>query len=183
MSTLTPDQAAVVLATALPSLKAEHRVTKTVIAAIPPDKADYRPDSIVRSAIDLAWHIAASEARFLEAAASGAFDFSGGARPESIRTPAEVVDWYSERFAKDVDRLKQLTGDELVKIVDFRGVFQFPAVIYVQIGLHHSIHHRGQLSMYLRPMGAKVPSIYGESYDAREAREKAQAASGQGEVR
>jgi hypothetical protein len=32
--------------------------------------------------------------------------------------------------------------------------------------------------MYLRPMGAKVPSIYGESYDAREAREKAQAHSG-----
>jgi uncharacterized damage-inducible protein DinB len=44
--------------------------------------------------------------------------------------------------------------------------------------LNHSIHHRGQLSMYLRPIGAKVPSIYGESYDARDAREKAQAKSG-----
>ena len=37
------------------------------------------------------------------------------------------------------------------------------------IGLKHSIHHRGQLSMYLRPMGAKVPSIYGESYDSAQA--------------
>jgi uncharacterized damage-inducible protein DinB len=34
----------------------------------------------------------------------------------------------------------------------------------------HSIHHRGQLSMYLRPMGAKVPAIYGESYDSAQAK-------------
>jgi uncharacterized damage-inducible protein DinB len=179
MSALTPDQARLILtATALPSLNAEHQVTRRVIAAIPADKADYRPDTIVKSAIDLAWHIVASETRFLEAVASGAFDFSGGTRPDSIRTPAEVVDWYSERFAKDVDRLKQTAGDDLIKMIDFRGLFQFPAVVYVQLGLNHSIHHRGQLSMYLRPMGAKVPSIYGESYDAREAREKAQAGSG-----
>ncbi len=137
MRTLTPDQATLILtATGLPSLNAEHPVTKRVIAALPAEKADYRPDNIVRSAIDLAWHIVASKTRFLEAVASGAFDFSGAARPAAIRTPADVVDWYSERFAKDIDR------------------------------------------MYLRPMGAKVPSIYGESYDAREAREKARAASG-----
>jgi uncharacterized damage-inducible protein DinB len=178
MSTLTPDQATLILhATGLPSLKAEHPVTKSVIAAIPADKADYRPDHIMRSAVDLAWHIAASELRFLEAVASGAFDYNGPARPESARTPADIVDWYSERFAKDIDRLKQMTGDQLIKIIDFRGLFQFPAVVFVQIGLSHSIHHRGQLSMYLRPMGAKVPSIYGESFDARQAREKAQAGS------
>ena len=74
--------------------------------------------------------------------------------------------------------LKAMSGDQLAKIIDFRGLFQFPAVIFVQVGLSHTVHHRGQLSMYLRPMGAKVPSIYGESYDAREAREKAQAAGG-----
>ena len=178
MSTPTPDQATLILnTTGLPSLKAEHGVTKSVILAIPPDKADYRPDNIMRSAIDLAWHIVAAEVRFLEAVAAGAFDFSGGTRPESIATPAEVIEWYSDRFAKALDRLKQASGESLVKIVDFRGMFQFPAFVYVQIGLNHSIHHRGQLSMYLRPMGAKVPSIYGESFDAREAREKAQAAS------
>lgn len=66
MSALTPDQASLILAaTALPSLNAEHPVTKRVIAAIPTDKADYRPDGIVKSAIDLAWHIVASETRFL----------------------------------------------------------------------------------------------------------------------
>jgi uncharacterized damage-inducible protein DinB len=53
-------------------------------------------------------------------------------------------------------------------------MFQQPAVMYLNLLMHHSVHHRGQLSMYLRPMGAKVPSIYGESYDAAQARKAAQ---------
>jgi uncharacterized damage-inducible protein DinB len=41
--------------------------------------------------------------------------------------------------------------------------------------LNHTIHHRGQLSTYLRPMGSKVPAIYGESYDSAQAKKAAQA--------
>jgi hypothetical protein len=55
---VTPEQGAFLLQSIfLPVYTAEHPVTKAVIAAIPPEKADYRPDSIVRNAIDLAWHI------------------------------------------------------------------------------------------------------------------------------
>ena len=59
-------------------------------------------------------------------------------------------------------------------MIDFYGIRMMPAISFAQIGIIHTIHHRGQLSTYLRPMGGKVPSIYGESYDAREARERAQ---------
>jgi uncharacterized damage-inducible protein DinB len=177
MTSLTAEQATFICrAIALPVAKNEHAVTKSVIAAIPADKVDYRPNDVVRSAIDLAWHIAVSDVRFIQAVANGVFEFSGGTRPEAIRTPAEVNDWYTEHFAQATDALKQTDGDRLTKIVDFRGILQFPAVMYLQIGMSHVIHHRGQLSMYLRPMGARVPSIYGESFDAREAREKAQGA-------
>ena len=166
MSTITADRATIILnEVGLPSLNAEHPVTKRVIGASPPDKVDYRPDTIVRSAIDLAWHIVTAENRFLEAVISGAFDLTPLPRPETIATPEDVNRWYSERFAKTLERLEQLTGDQLRKTIEFRGLFAFPAVIYVQLALNHSIHHRGQLSMYLRPMGAKVPSIYGESYE------------------
>ena len=173
---LTPDQAVVILkAMALPALKAEHPVTKSVIGAIPPDKMDYRPDPVTRSAIDLAWHIVSAENRFLEAVAAGAFDLTPRDRPASVRTPDDVVRWHDEHSLQNVERLEALSGDQLVKVIDFRGMFQFPAVSFVTIALNHTIHHRGQLSMYLRPMGAKVPSIYGESYDARQAREKGEA--------
>lgn len=81
---LTDDQAKVLLnASFLPSLNAEHPVTKRVIAAIPADKIDYRPDDIVKSAIDLAWHIVTAENRFLEAVINGVFDLTPVARPDA----------------------------------------------------------------------------------------------------
>jgi uncharacterized damage-inducible protein DinB len=176
MTTLTPEQASLILtAVGLPSLRTEHPVTERVIAAIPPDRVDYRPDDIVKSAIDLAWHIVTAENRFLETVINGAFDVTPLPRPDTIRTADAVNRWYSDRFENNIARLAQLSGEQLTKIINFRGIFQFPAVRYVQLALNHSIHHRGQLSMYLRPMGAKVPSIYGESYDARIAREAVQA--------
>lgn len=54
--------------------------------------------------------------------------------------------------------------------LDFRGIFQRPAVSFLLFGLNHTIHHRGQLSSYLGCMGAKVPAIYGESYDSAQAK-------------
>jgi uncharacterized damage-inducible protein DinB len=42
--------------------------------------------------------------------------------------------------------------------------------------MHHTIHHRGQLSTYLRAMGSKVPAIYGESHDSAEAKKASQTA-------
>jgi uncharacterized damage-inducible protein DinB len=177
MQPLQPDQATFLLHTAyLPALKGEHRITNTVIGAIPADKGDYRPDEISKSAIDLAWHIAATEMRFMDAVLNGAFDLTPNPRPDSIKTSADLVEYYGPEFNGRIERLPALSTDQLLKIVDFRGMFQFPVVMYLSFVISHTIHHRGQLSMYLRPMGAKVPSIYGESYDAAEARKAAQSA-------
>lgn len=142
--------------------------------AMPADKGDFRPDSAARSASDLAWHIASSEMLFMSAVMKGEFAFGGGARPEAVKNPADLAKWYAENFERHFDELTKLSGDRLSKVVDFRGVFQLPAVMYLDFLLHHSIHHRGQLSTYLRPMGGKVPAIYGESYDSAESRKASQ---------
>src|SRR5580698_323172 len=170
MQPLQPDQAKLLLQMALPSLKNEHAITRKIIEAVPADKVDYRPDAVSMNALDLAWHIASAENFFMGAVVAGEFNFAGGARPESIRNAADVSAWYAASFQANFDRVKQLSSEQLLKIIDFRGVFQFPAVMYLQFALNHSIHHRGQLSVYLRPMGAKVPSIYGESYDDAQSR-------------
>ena len=175
MQSIQPEQADFLLqGVYLPGLKNEQRITKSVIEAIPLDKGDYRPDEISKSALDLAWHIAATEMRFMDAVAAGAFDFSPRPRPDSVNTSKDLAAWYTENFQPRFEKLTTLSREQLLKIVDFRGMFQLPAVSYLGFLLHHSIHHRGQLSMYLRPMGAKVPSIYGESYDATEARKAAE---------
>jgi len=170
MSQLTPDQAKFVLAIALPTLKTEHQTTKRVIESIPLDKGDYRPDAVSKSALELAWHIVAAEKRFLSGIPVGAFDFNPIHQPDSIKTAAGVAAWFDERFAANLQKLEAIGGEPLVKMVDFRGLFQLPAVGFIQLAMNHTIHHRGQLSMYLRPMGAKVPAIYGESYDTIQAR-------------
>jgi uncharacterized damage-inducible protein DinB len=171
MQPIHPDQAAFLLQSVfLPGIRDEHRLTKAVIAAIPLDKGDYRPDEISRPALELAWHITATEMRFLDAIAAGAFDLSPRPLPDTVRNSADLVSWYVANFEPRVDALAKLSPAQLTKIVDFRGMFQLPAVMYLGFILHHSVHHRGQLSMYLRPMGAKVPAIYGESYDSAAAR-------------
>jgi uncharacterized damage-inducible protein DinB len=172
---LTPDLAEFWLQDILlGTLKNEHRTTKRILEAVPADKADYRPDPISKTAMELVRHIAAAEMRFLETTINAEFPTTASL-PDSVKTPAEVAHWYSENFARNFEKLTQLKGDHLLKITDFRGIFKLPAVAYLQVGMNHSIHHRGQLSSYLRSMGAKVPSIYGESYDDAQARKAAQA--------
>jgi uncharacterized damage-inducible protein DinB len=172
--TMTADQALFLLQNVyLGPLKNESRTTKKVLESVPADKGEYRPDPASRSAIELARHIAAADNRFLEGAINGVFDTNPAMIPENVKTPAEIAEWYEERFTKNFAALTKLSGEPLAKIVDFRGMFQRPAVTFVMMGLHHTIHHRGQLSSYLRCMGAKVPSIYGESYDDAQARKAA----------
>ena len=175
MTHLTPANVTVVLQTLLPGMDREHQTTKRVIEAIPDAKVDFTPDGISMSAIQLAWHIVTAENRFLAAVNNGAFDLTPTPRPDTIKTADAVNRWYAEHYSKNVAQLQAIEPDKLVKAVDFRGVMQLPAIAYIDFALRHSIHHRGQLSMYLRPMGAKVPSIYGESYDARMDREAATA--------
>jgi uncharacterized damage-inducible protein DinB len=158
----------------LPALKMETQLTKKVIEAVPADKADYRPDPISKTANELVRHIAAADVRFVDTVINGKFE-TGAILPTEVKTPAEIAAWYEKAYAERLEALSKLTSEQLMKIVDFRGLFQRPAVTFLMFGAHHTIHHRGQLSSYLRSMGAKVPSIYGESYDAEQARKASQA--------
>lgn len=175
MSMITQEQAAFLLQYTLPTLKNEHRTTRSVIEAIPQGNAEYRPDPSSKTAMELAWHIVAAEHRFLSGIAAGTFDFTPNHRPENVKTPAQIGQWYGDSFAQNVEKVSKLSGEQLIRPIDFRGMFQHPAVTYFSFTLSHTIHHRGQLSTYLRAMGGRVPAIYGESYDSAEAKKAAQA--------
>jgi len=156
-------------------IKNESRTTKSVLAAVPNANLDYRPDSCAKTAIELVRHIAVAENRFLECVLTGVFNSSAPVLPPEMTTPAQVAEWYETNFLQNFDALSRLSGEQLIKPVDFRGMFTRPAYFFLQLCLVHSVHHRGQLSTYLRPMGSKVPAIYGESYDSAEAKRAAAA--------
>lgn len=162
---MTSEQAAFLLNEIyLPQLEMEHSKTRRVIEAIPAEKGGWKPDPKSMGALELAWHIVSSECMFLDGIAAGNFAMEGNC-PDSIKTPADVLRWDEENFAKAVQRLRQVPAADLAKDLNFAGLFTFPAVSYAHLSTNHAIHHRGQLSVYLRPMGSKVPSIYGPSAD------------------
>jgi uncharacterized damage-inducible protein DinB len=160
---LTPEFALGYRAMMLDGVVREAATTQKVISAIPDAKSDYKHDPSGRSAKELAWHIANSDVQFLDGIADLKFNME---TPEhKPQTSAEVVAWYGENIARGVARIQAMTLEQLMTPVNFFGVFNLPAVLYLGFLNNHSIHHRGELATYLRPMGSKVPSIYGGSYD------------------
>ena len=145
------------------SLANEMQCTKKVLAAVLDAKRDYRPDPNGRTSWDLARHIATVDVQFADGIANGKFVMEG--EPNTPETAAELAGWYEKEFTRALDRVRALSAEQLLKSIDFYGVFNLPAVMYLGFLNNHSIHHRGQLSTYLRPMGSKCPSIYGGSYD------------------
>lgn len=160
---LTPQFATTYRDIMLEGFRREVETTRKVIAAIPDAKSDYRPDANARSAKELAWHIVTSEVFFLKSILNLKFDRDTS--PEKPATIAEILAWHEENVQPALNRLANMSGDQLLTPINFAGVFNFPAMMYLNFLNNHSIHHRGALAMYLRPMGAKVPSIYGGSYD------------------
>jgi uncharacterized damage-inducible protein DinB len=146
------------------NLLQEMATTKKVLAAVPDNKRDYRPDPKARTAGELAWHVASVDVQFLEEIPEGKFTMEPRFK-EQPKTSAELADWYEKNFTRAMERVKTMTPEQLVTVLNFYDAFHFPAYVYLSFLEKHSIHHRGQLSAYLRPMGAKCPSIYGGSAD------------------
>jgi len=165
MSAPTPEFALGYRAMMLDGVAREVETTKKVLAAIPEGKRDYRPDPHARTAWELAWHLANTDVQFMDGIADLKFNMANPAEADKPKTVAEVVEWYGRNMKSGADRVAALSAEQLLTPVNFLGAFNFPAIFYMAFLNNHSIHHRGALATYLRPMGAKVPSIYGGSFD------------------
>ena len=165
MSAPTPDFVLGYRAMMLDGLAREVEITKKVLAAVPEGKRDYRPDPHARSAWELAWHIANTDVQFMDGIADLKFTMANPAEADKPKTVAELVDWYDKNMKRGADGIRALSAEQLATSVNFMGAFDLPAAFYLAFLNNHSIHHRGELATYLRPMGSKVPSIYGGSYD------------------
>jgi uncharacterized damage-inducible protein DinB len=154
---------------ALAACEREAQTTRRVIAAIPEDKKNYKPDGKAKSADELAWHIAFNDINMLESITRLSFmgladevDSEQKLHPKSI---AEIVKWHEANLPKVMAKVQAMTAEQLLTPVDFFGGFKLPAFMYLEFWKVHMIHHRGWLASYLRPMGSKCPSIYGGSAD------------------
>lgn len=138
----------------------ESKTTREVIARIP-EGSDYRPDPKSRTAAEIAWQIVCEEKMLIEALETGKADWTPAPAPATMKA---LVDVYETQRVDIVRRLKALPAARWDGTLEFFGG-QRPASPMAWSFLFDIVHHRGQISTYLRPMGSTVPQIYGPSGD------------------
>jgi uncharacterized damage-inducible protein DinB len=138
----------------------ESKTTRNVLARIP-ENSDYKPDPKSRTAKEIAWQIVCEEKMIIEALEQGKAEW---APPPTPKTMKEVLDAYEKQSARMPQRWKAVTAERWTGKLEFFGS-QRPASPMAWSFLFDIVHHRGQITTYLRPMGSTVPQIYGPSAD------------------
>jgi uncharacterized damage-inducible protein DinB len=143
----------------------EADATRKVISRVP-DGSDYRPDPKSRTARELAWLVAREEIVLANGLLKGVIEWNEEAPPATIK---EILAYYDGHHANATRELEALAAakwePEMPFVWDGKEVFRATGYEHAWITLFDQIHHRGQLSTYLRPMGSTVPQIYGPSAD------------------
>jgi uncharacterized damage-inducible protein DinB len=146
--------------------KAELPTFVKVLKAMPGGKLDYRPDPKSRAAGDLAWLLACSESALVDLLDKGAITWKETPRPAGVE---DIVAAFEKNSRAVDERLAKLDAGGWEKKVRFlmEGMppWEDSMEKFMWGFFFDSIHHRGQLTTYLRPMGGKVPAIYGPSAD------------------
>lgn len=152
----------------LADFEQEMQTTLRVMGAVPATGLDYQPDPKSKSALGLVRHLALEDAWLLNSIADGYFvpppDDSDAC---GIMTPADGVARYQEKVPAALARVRAMDPAALTNVIDLLGMMQAPGLVFLSMTTKHSVHHRGQLSTYLRPMGGQVPSIYGPTADTQ----------------
>ncbi|MEZ5314307.1 MAG: GNAT family N-acetyltransferase [Thermoanaerobaculia bacterium] len=147
----------------------EHERTMRVLRAYPPEKSELRPHPKCKSARELAWIFVLE--RGLGTAVMNDVLASGppGAMPPPPDSWEDVLSAFEKAHADFGALVAGLSDEALantVKFFDGPGrLGDWPRIRFLWFLLSDEIHHRGQLSVYLRMADAKVPSIYGPSAD------------------
>jgi uncharacterized damage-inducible protein DinB len=138
----------------------EAETTRKVLSRIP-DGSSYRPDPKSRTAQEIAWQIICEERMIIDALESGKAEWSPPPMPETMQG---VLQAYESQSVDMPRRWETLPAARWNGTLDFFGK-QRPASPMAWSFLFDIVHHRGQITTYLRPMGSKVPQIYGPSGD------------------
>jgi uncharacterized damage-inducible protein DinB len=165
---MNPAEAKVVAQFLLAEMTNEVSNTTRVFGAVASTRLEYRPDAKSRTALGLVRHLTLEDEWMLNSIANGQFT----APPDDsdacgIMTPQDAIARYNTRIPAAIERVKRLSGEDLLREIDLLGLMQLRAINWLVMAVKHSVHHRGQLSSYLRAMGGKVPGIYGPSADTQ----------------
>ena len=150
------------------TFKAERPAFENVIRALPGDRLDYKPHERNSSAGEIAWFLVLELRALVRLLEKGEIHWQQEPRPDSL-------DAIAAEYAAAADGMERALAatDDAKWEQDGRMYFGGKLMKTAPIGetiwgfLFDAIHHRGQLTAYLRPMGGKVPSVYGPTADSK----------------
>jgi uncharacterized damage-inducible protein DinB len=160
------------IATALVAeMEHEAAVTRTCLERVPADKFDWKPHEKSMTFGRLASHIAEMFGWTPPTLEHAELDFSKmDYKPFEPKTTEELVEFLDKNVAEAIAALRSSSDDRFLENWTMRNgeqvYFTMPKVAVMRsFVMNHIIHHRGQLSVYLRLNDIAVPAIYGPSAD------------------
>ena len=145
----------------------EFQTTLKILKAYHADRLDLKPAEKSKSARELAW-VFTGEQGIVDMVLKGKIDFSGP-MPPAPKTMDEIIAAYQDAVKRNMERVKSMSEADYNSMIGWFVAPKTPGNVrradVLWTTLNDMIHHRGQLSVYLRLAGAKVPSIYGPSAD------------------
>jgi uncharacterized damage-inducible protein DinB len=155
----------------LAELENEAKIARTCLERVPADKFDWKPHEKSMTMGRLASHVAEMFGWTKETLTQDVLDFAAGDyTPFAPKTSEELLNFFDEKIAAAKDVLNKTQDETFMTDWTMRNgeqvYFTMPKVAVMRtFVMNHIIHHRGQLSVYLRLNDIPVPSIYGPSAD------------------
>jgi uncharacterized damage-inducible protein DinB len=157
----------------LPELDQEMTTTRRALERVPEDRLEWRPHPKSATLGRLATHIGELSGFGVRIFAGDSFDIlrgGGGYQPLSLGSVREILELFDGNVQKSREQIEQASEEALRESWTLRRgdsvIFSLPrAAVLRTMLLSHLIHHRGQLSVYLRLNEVPVPSIYGPTAD------------------
>lgn len=157
------------IAAIVQELENEATTTRRVLERVPSDKLTWKPHAKSMSLGELALHVAMSPGVICGWASQDVTQFKGDPLPKPTSTE-EILAAHDQSIQTSKDLLGQIGDAGLDKMWSAKAgdntLMTMPKGSLVRaIVMNHWIHHRGQLSVYLRLLDVPLPSIYGPSAD------------------
>ncbi len=156
----------------LEAFEREQATSLRVLRAFPDAQSDFRPSEKAKTARAIVWPLVLGQERLMLKALTTGFDWSQppGKPPEAPATISAIADRLEKAHAQVKEALAGQDDDALSQetvqfFVGPKKLADIPKIEFLYYLLFDHIHHRGQFSIYLKLVGARVPSIYGPSGD------------------
>jgi uncharacterized damage-inducible protein DinB len=154
----------------LPEFDSEMATTRRVLKRLREDKYDWAPHERSMKAGRLASHIAEMTVWGTISITQDSLDLAGGHQPFNAPSQAELLAAFDKNVADCRKAIEGASDEALMKpwslLNEGNAIMTLPKISVIRsFVLNHIIHHRGQLSVYLRLTDTPVPSIYGPSAD------------------